>query len=432
MSRGYARYVLAVMVGINFLNYLDRWVASAAAPLIQKEFHIDDAQVGLLGTAFLLVYAVAALPFGYWGDRGVRRTVIGVGVTIWSLATLFSGLAANYIQLFLSRGAVGIGEASYYPAGTSLVSDYFPKEQRGRVMSIWGAGSAVGIAVGFAGGGFVADHFGWRTAFYFAAVPGLLFAFLAFSLREPLRGSMEKLGPTLKRTTDATARTFVNLMRIPTLRAAILAQTVLYFVLASNAFWLPTLLHRRFDMSLSSAGLLAGVVLVVGGLIGTLGGGWIADRRAKSRPAAHLEVGIAGFLIGAVFIIIALVAPLNIGPVPVFVPAFLITVIALYLHAGPFTALSQNVVSPALRASCVTLLLFVSHVFGDSHSTFDVGWISDHIHSLQLALLITSPTLLVVAAIIAATGLRTVKADTDTMEAEWARRPAEPATALSR
>lgn len=420
------------MVGINFLNYLDRWVASAAAPLIQKEFHIDDAQVGLLGTAFLLVYAVAALPFGYWGDRGVRRTVIGVGVTIWSLATLFSGLAANYAQLFLSRGAVGIGEASYYPAGTSLVSDYFPKEQRGRVMSIWGAGSAVGIAVGFAGGGFVADHFGWRSAFYFAAVPGLLFAFLAFSLREPLRGSMEKLGPTLKRTNDATARTFINLMRIPTLRAAILAQTVLYFVLASNAFWLPTLLHRRFDMSLSGAGLLAGVVLVVGGLIGTLAGGWIADRRARTRPAAHLEVGIAGFLIAAVFIIIALVAPLNIGPVPVFVPAFLVTVIALYLHAGPFTALSQNVVSPALRASCVTLLLFVSHVFGDSHSTFDVGWISDHIRSLQLALLITSPTLLVVAAILAATGLRTVTADTDTMEAGWARRPEEPATALSR
>jgi MFS family permease len=420
------------MVGINFLNYLDRWVASAAAPLIQKEFHIDDAQVGLLGTAFLLVYAVAALPFGYWGDRGVRRTVIGAGVTIWSLATLFSGLAANYGQLFLSRGAVGIGEASYYPAGTSLVSDYFPKEQRGRVMSIWGAGSAVGIAVGFAGGGFVADHFGWRTAFYFAAVPGLLFAFLAFSLREPLRGSMEKLGPTLKRTTDATARTFINLMRIPTLRAAILAQTVLYFVLASNAFWLPTLLHRRFDMSLSGAGLLAGVVLVVGGLIGTLGGGWIADRRAKTRPAAHLEVGIAGFLIGAVFIVIALVAPLNVGPVPVFVPAFLVTVIALYLHAGPFTAVSQNVVSPALRASSVTLLLFVSHVFGDSHSTFDVGWISDQIHSLQLALLITSPTLLVVAAIIAATGLRAVKHDTETMEAEWATRTAEPATALSR
>jgi MFS family permease len=417
------------MVGINFLNYMDRWVASAAAPLIQKEFHLDDSQIGLLGTAFLLVYAVAALPFGYWGDRGVRKTVIGVGVTIWSLATLFSGFAANYFQLFVSRAAVGIGEASYYPAGTSLVSDFFPKEQRGRVMSVWGAGSAIGIAVGFAGGGVLADHFGWRSVFYFAAAPGLLFALLAFTMREPLRGSMEKVGAAVGRTTDATARSFINLMRIPTLRAAILSQTALYFVLASNAFWLPTLLHRRFDLSLSAAGLLAGVVLVVGGLVGTLAGGWIADRRAATSAAAHLEVGIAGFLIGAVFIVIALVAPLNIGPIPIFVPAFLITVIALYLHSGPFTAVSQNVVSPALRASSVTALLFVSHVFGDSHSTYDVGWISDHIHSLQAALLITSPTLLIVAAIIAATGLRTVKPDTEVMEGEWAARPAEPVPA---
>jgi MFS family permease len=420
------------MVGINFLNYMDRYVGAALVTPIKNEFQLSDAQVGLLATAFLLVYAIAALPFGFWGDRGVRRSVIGVGVTIWSIATLFSGLAANYVQLFLSRAVVGIGEASYYPAGTSLVSDYFPKEQRGRVMSIWGAGSVIGIAVAYAGGGFVGDHFGWRSAFFIAATPGLVLALLAFTMREPLRGSMEKAGPALKRTTDATMRTFINLMRIPTLRAAILAQTVLYFVLASNAFWLPALLNRRFGMSVSGAGLLSGGVLVLGGLIGTLAGGWIADRRAKTRPAAHLEVGIAGFLIGAVFIVIALIAPLNIGPIPVFVPAFLVTVIALYLHSGPFTALSQNVVSPALRASCVTLLLFVSHVFGDSHSTFDVGWISDHIHSLQIALLITSPTLLVVAAIIAATGLRTVKTDTNAMEAEWANRPEEPATALSR
>src|SRR5437879_4017218 len=285
------------MVAINFLNYMDRYVGAAIVTPIKTEFQLNDAQIGLLATAFLLVYAIAALPFGYWGDRTVRKTVIGVGVTIWSLATLFSGLAANYVHLFLSRAAVGIGEASYYPAGTSLVSDYFPKEQRGRVMSIWGTGSVTGIAAAYAGGGLVAAHYGWRTA----------------------------------------------------------------------------------------------------------------------------------LLIGAVCITIALIAPLNVGPVPVFVPAFLITVIALYLQSGPFTAVSQNVVSPALRASSVTLLLFVSHVFGDSHSTFDVGWISDQLHNLQLALLITSPTLLVVAAIIASTGLRTVKPDTETMEAEWAGRAAEPA-----
>jgi hypothetical protein len=165
------------------------------------------------------------------------------------------------------------------------------------------------------------------------------------------------------------------------------------------------------------------VVLVAGGLIGTLAGGWIADRRALKNPAGHLEVGIAGFLLGAVFITIALVAPLNIGPVPVFIPAFLLAVVCLYLYSGPFTALAQNVVSPGLRASAVTTLLFVAHVFGDSHSTFDVGLLSERLGSIQLALLITSPTLLIVAAIVAATGLRTVRSDIEKMEQEWAARP---------
>jgi len=428
VTRGYARYVLAVMVGINFLNYMDRYVGAAASPLIQKEFHLDDSQVGILGSAFLLVYARAAVPFGYWADRGIRKTVVAAGVAIWSVATLFTGFARSFPQLFVSRAVLGIGEAGYYPAGTSLLSDYFPKEERGRVMSIWGAGSTFGIAVGFAGGGYIAEKFGWRSAFFFAAVPGILFALLAFGLREPLRGSAESIGRAVERIHEASLRNFLDLLRIRTLRATILSQTLLYFVLASNAFWLPILLTRRFNLSVGKAGLLAGVVLVVGGLIGTLAGGWIADRRAKTNPAAHLEVGIAGFLLGAVFITVALVAPLNAGPIPVFVPAFLLAVACLYLYSGPFTAVAQNVVSPGLRASAVTMLLFVSHVFGDSHSTFDVGVISTHVGSLQTALLITSPTLLVLAAIIAATGLRSVKRDVQTMEDEWAARGASPVT----
>ncbi|TMB77153.1 MAG: MFS transporter [Chloroflexi bacterium] len=428
VARGYARYVLALMVGINLLNYMDRWVAASAGPLIEKELGISDSLFGLLGTAFLLVYAIAAVPFGYWGDRGVRKTVIGVGVTIWSIATLFTGFARSYFQLFLSRAIVGIGEASYYPAGTSLLSDYFPKEQRSRVAAVWGAGSTVGIALGFAGGGFIAEKLGWRAAFFFAAVPGLLFAILAFQMREPLRGAAEARGAAVARTADASFRKFIDLMRIPTLRATIIAQTLLFFVLASNAFWLPTVLQRRFEMTAGRAGLLAGVVIVVGGLIGTLAGGWLADRRALATPKAHLEVGIIGFLAGAVLITVAILSPLNIGPIPVFIPVFLLTVICLYLYAGPFTAVSQNVVSPGLRASAVTLLLFVAHVFGDSHSTFDIGLLSDRLGgNLQLALLITSPTLLILAAIAAATGLRTIKRDTEAMEEDWAARTGDPA-----
>src|SRR2546428_2978624 len=116
MPRGYARYVLAVMVGINFLNYLDRYILPAVSTKIQGEFHLTDSEVGLLGSAFLLVYAVATIPFGIWADRGVRKTVVGVGVTIWSLATLFTGLARNYLQLFTALAILGIGEARSFPA----------------------------------------------------------------------------------------------------------------------------------------------------------------------------------------------------------------------------------------------------------------------------------------------------------------------------
>src|ERR671922_2090624 len=196
MPRGYARYVLAVMVGINFLNYLDRYILPSVATRIQSEFQLSDSQVGLLGSAFLLVYAVATIPFGIWADRGIRKTVIGVGVTIWSLATLFTGLARSYVQLFIARAVLGVGEGSYYPAGTALLGDYVRKEGRARAMSVWAAGTAVGIAVGFAGGGIVASRFGWRLAFYMTAVPGLIFAVLAFRLREPLRGAAEERGPT--------------------------------------------------------------------------------------------------------------------------------------------------------------------------------------------------------------------------------------------
>jgi len=416
------------MFGINLFNYLDRYVAASVAPMVQRELHLNDSQIGLFGTAFLLVYAVAAVPFGYWADKGIRKNVIAVGVGIWSIATFFTGFARTYAQLFLSRAVVGIGEAGYYPAGTSLMSDYFPKEQRSRVMSIWGAGSTVGIALGFAGGGYLADLFGWRAAFFICGGPGLVFALLAWGMREPLRGATEK-GPSLRQTGEAGLTQFFQLLKIPTLRATIIAQTLLFFVLASNAFWLPTVLQRRFDLSSTRAGLLAGGVIVVGGLIGTLAGGWIADRRAQSTPRAHLEVGIAGFLAGAVLVTIALVSPLNIGPIPIFVPAFLLGVIALYLYSGPFTALSQNVVSPGLRASAVTALLFVAHVFGDSHAPFDVGLISDWLGgNLQAALLITSSTLLLIASAVAATGLRTVKADTERMEREWEARGPEPAT----
>ena len=418
MRPTYARYVLAVMVGINFLNYLDRYILPAVATRIQDEFHLSDSAIGGLGTAFLLVYAVAALPFGVWADRGIRTRIVGIGVSIWSIATLFTGLARNYAQLFAARAVLGIGEASYYPAGTSLLGDYFRKDRRGRTMSVWGAGSALGIAVGFSGGGLVAAHFGWRAAFYLTAIPGLLLAILAFRLREPLRGSAEDNGPKPDRVAAVSARRMLALLRIPTLRATIVAETVLFFVLGGAAFWLPEYLHRRFGLGTGGAGTLAGGVLVVGGLAGTLLGGWIADRlSARRASASNLPVGIVGFAAGAIFVALALLAP----SLVLFVPSFLLGVISLYLYSGPYTAIKQNVVVPTLRASAVTLSLLIEHLFGDSYSPYAIGRLSDAVHSLQLALLILLPPLLLVAALAASTGLRHEDTDGLAMETDWAR-----------
>src|SRR5437763_14412373 len=422
MARGYPRYVLAVMVGINFLNYLDRYILPAVGSKIQAEFHLTDDQLGLLQSAFLLVYAVATIPFGIWADRGVRKTVVAVGVTIWSLATLFTGLARSYAQLFIARAVLGIGEASYYPAGTALLGDYFKKEGRGRAMSVWASGTAVGIAVGFAGGGIVASILGWRAAFYMTAVPGLVFAVLAFGLREPLRGAAEARGPQVAKPASITWRTFAELLRIPTLRATIAAETAVFFVLGGAAFSLPTYLHRRLALGTGAAGTLAGVVLVVGLLAGSLLGGTIADRLAvRRRTASNLPVGIAGFILGAVFVALALVMP----SLVLFVPVFLLGAASLYLYNGPYTAVKQNVVLPTVRATAVTVALLIEHLLGDSYAPWAIGRVSAALHSLQLALLILLPPLLVLAALFAFLGLRHEDRDGRAMEARWAATAAE-------
>ena len=416
MPKGYARYALGVMVAINFLNYMDRYIPTAVSPIIQKEFHLSLTQVGLLATAFLLVYALTAVPFGFWADRGIRKNVIAIGIAIWSVATVMTAFVGNFAQLFLTRAVVGIGEASYYPAGTSLLADHFPKASRARAMSIWNAGTAVGIAVGFVGAGIIAEKTSWRVAFLVAAVPGLILAVMAWRMREPLRGAAEERGPQVEVLKAATLRTFAGLLRIRSLLVAVLAQTLLFWVLGANVTFLPIFLTQRFAVSPGTASTISGGVIVVGGLAGTLVGGWLADRRNRVSPRGNFEVPIVGFVLAAVFIALALLAP----TLTLFVPCFLLSVVFIYFYSGPLTAIGQNVVHPGLRASAVTMLLLVGHLFGDSWSPTAVGALADSIGSLRNALLITSPTVMLGAAAVAAWGLSSISSDTQRMEDDWA------------
>src|SRR5205823_3665874 len=185
--------------------------------------------------------------------------------------------------------------------------------------------------------------YGWRSAFYFPANHGLLLALLVVTIHEPLRGQAESRGPKLAHVADARLQALKQLwIEIPTLRATILSQTLLFWVLGSLSTFLPLLVNRRFGLGIAASATVGGGVLIAGGLVGTFLGGWLGDWRARRSARGHLQVGAAGFVLGALFVVLALLAP----SLSLFVVFGLLAAVSLYLYSAPFTALAQNIVVP--------------------------------------------------------------------------------------
>ena len=185
-----ASFGLAILSFINLFSYLDRYVVSALIESLKhSDLGLSDANLGSLMSGFLVVYTLTAPVFGALGDRRSRPRLIALGVACWSFATALSGFAGSYLALLAARASVGVGEAAYVTIAPSLLSDYFPVRQRGRVMAIFFCAIPVGSALGYVVGGLVDKHYGWRMAFFVAGVPGLLLAALCLLLRDPPRGS---------------------------------------------------------------------------------------------------------------------------------------------------------------------------------------------------------------------------------------------------
>jgi MFS family permease len=316
-------------------------------------------------------------------------------------------------------------------------------------MSLWNVGASLGIAVGFALGGIVADHFGWRWAFYLTVGPGLICTFLAWRMREPQRGASEapvhghlhgmpqqetgEGGPSLDAYTGASSRgaavpppypvVIRSILRIPTMRVAIAAQTLNFFVLGAAAFWFPTMLTRRFtDLSLSKAGLISGAVLVLAGIVGTLGGGWLADRLITRLPNARLLVTAVAFLISAPVLFLSL----QVSTLGLFLPLFFLGGVFLQAYNGPLSALMQDVAPPPLRAASVALSLIIAHVLGDAFAPALLGGLSDVLgrdtagHGLLVsAMRFTLAPVILAAGLVALLGLRHVVPDMQAMQDGW-------------
>ncbi len=261
---------LAILAFINLFSYLDRYVVSGVLESLKhSDLGLSDTNLGSLMSGFLVVYTLLAPIFGALGDRRSRPRLIALGVACWSFATALSGFAVNFLTLFAARAAVGVGEAAYVTIAPSLLSDYFPVRQRGRVMAIFFCAIPVGSALGYVVGGLVDKHYGWRAAFFVAGVPGLLLAALCLLLRDPPRGIQDqaagaKAAPSKPRASisrDAW-RTYGRLLRNKPYALTVLGYAAYTFAIGGLAYWMPAFLERARGIPRSEATVNFGTIVV--------------------------------------------------------------------------------------------------------------------------------------------------------------------------
>jgi len=369
----YPYTTLAVLTALNILNYVDRNMLLGVQPLVQKEFKINDAQTGLLTSAFFFVYMIAAPLVGWMGDRFPRKYIMLIGIAIWSGFTLLTWLVHDYNQLLFRHTIVGIGEASYATIAPTLVADLFSVERRGRMLSIFYLGLPVGSALGILLGGPLGEHFGWRVPFMLAGIPGFLLALIFFFLPEPERGQSDVTETSVERST------VLGLVRNGAFVTACLGMAMYTFAVGGLQVWIPTFLHRVRGMSVSRAAITFGAIAAFNGVVATVLGGRIGDRMLKRHDGAYYRFSGIAMLVAVPLMILAVYAT---GPL--MLPAIFFAVFALLIGTGPSNTAVVNSVDATIRSTALAVNTFVIHALGDAFSPTLIGKISDRT-SLQTA-----------------------------------------------
>jgi len=373
---------LFILTGLNLFNYLDRNVLAAVLDPVQAQFRLTDEQGGRLNTAFMLGYFVTAPLFGYLGDRAARKWLIAVGIAVWSLGTVLTGFATSLAMILALRTIVGVGEASYASISPGWISDVFGTEKRNNALTIFYVAIPVGSALGYIMGGQIAAHWGWRYAFIWAGLPGLVLALSLLPFQEPRRGLAEGLENEIRlpRLKDVQ-----KIFRLADFHLLVWGYVAYTFAMGAFAYWGPSYLQRVHNLTKSSASLFLGAVVVVAGLIGTFAGGFAATAwRRRNRAAYGLVLGCST---------LAAVPPAVLtfvtGNAAVCMASLAVTVFLLFLSTGPVNTLIVETVPVNLRASAMAISIFMIHLFGDLWSSQLMGAVSDHWHRLQTAGLIS-------------------------------------------
>jgi predicted MFS family arabinose efflux permease len=390
-----AQGTLLLLIALNLLNYIDRYILPGELSLIQREFHSTDHQMGALTTALFLFYMIAAPLTGWLGDRFPRKPLIIAGAVLWSLATLATVWVHGYWTFYLRQALVGIGEATFGIFAPAVLADFYPERDRNRILSIFYVAIPVGAALGYLAGGQIGPHWGWRAPFFVCALPGFLIAAL-YGLwgTEPVRGACDRIRPTADRGT------VFGLMRNPAFLTATFGLAALTFAMGGISAWVPTFLERFAGLSLGRATMAVGAITVIDGIAGTLVGGWLAQRWLRRN---HRALYLLSFW--SVALTMPCGALVFFGPAAWAIPALFAAEFFLFLNTGPLNAAIVNSVSAPVRATAIACNLFIIHCFGDTFSPQIIGAISDRAQSLRLALGATLIAL-VVSSIILRVGSR--------------------------
>ena len=370
----YLNYVLVMLTLVYVFNFADRQILVILQESIKEEFQLSDTELGLLsGFIFAIFYVVLGIPIARYADNGNRRNIVAGSLGLWSIMTSISGFAGNFIQLLLARIGVGVGQAGESPAAHAMISDYFPLEKRSTALSIYSMGLYIGILIAFLMGGYLNQHYGWRTAFLVMGVPGIIFSLVFYvTVKEPKKGATDVRESTSGKTyslNTALKLLFSNSIFLY-LAIAIALHMFCIFALLN---WTPSFLSRLHGMKNINIGVSLGLIFGVSGAIGTYVRKILTDRLGKRDKRHHLKVPAYSILISILFTAGALFFQNN------YLTLFCLGVSAFLqsMYLGPFIAVAHSLVPSSMRAFNSALVLFMLNLFGLGFGPLVVGIISD-------------------------------------------------------
>lgn len=415
----YRNYVLVLLFCMTFFYQLDRNLIYVTQELIKAEFGLSDTQLGLVaGLAFGLANGLAGFPMGWLNDRVNRARLLSFCIVIWSGMTAVCGFATNFHMLFVARFSVGAAEAGGTPLSLSLITDIFPPAQRGSKIGIVSAGYALGTTISALAGGYIAAHYGWRTAFLLYGIPGTVLGLLfLFTVAEPARTRAPDQAPT---PALALPGTIGRLLVTPGLRVVFLGTAFTSMISGGVMGWWASFMMRAHHLDLPTVGLISTVSLGVSGLICTILAGYIADLVRRRTRGGHLLV-IAG--IGITNLIFGLIA-LWVPSTAVMIAALCIAGGTTSAYLGPRGAVLSEMAPAHVRGITFTIPIVISSLVGVAFGGLTVGMLSDFtaahipgVEPLRLAMSIVLCMHLPVATLYVLTARKMARVDAQAKEA---------------